>query len=1391
MSAIIRQQLQLLLPTISTETGYGPDLEALPNEPSSLEVISVTAEKLSRKVARAQALLESWTTILVASAKEVRDEENALFAGFLFGGKSPSDIIAEGYDVQTKLDIKIDRIRNLAAQPPPPTGQTSTSFIRPTINLPALQLPDFDGHEANWPSFWAAFSHTIHDNPSLTGGQKLTYLVGRLRGSARTLVDGFTLTDHNYPIVVDLLKGRYGDDDKRADRLRSELFHLAKPTGHSVSLRNFSENVDRICRQLESLGNNLDNNSFLTVAIKEKLPTDIKAQLYDKEMEEGRAWTSKEWRERLARIVRLKEAIHAPWETPPAPAHSQAPKPLPPRYSEPIRRAFPVVGEIRKINGGRECSLCLRDGHKPSNCAIYQTVQQRINRLAEQGRCSLCAREGHHKDVCPSSARCFRCGGRHHLLVCPSPNNTPARGSNSAPLGFRMPAEKSKAPQANSLAPRPNGAGEHSNPQIAFTIAERDSPTYFNELCPGELQRPTAYLMVKEISVFNNNGHPISVPVFFDPGSQPSFISSDLVSIISPDLLAVENMAVGGFSGNAAPETMRFSSPRFLIRLRRLNGEWEGVELNQTTKIIPPVEFLKEICWHSAKPEKMGVAVKEPKILLGVREFWRFVVGKQEIFPGLFRIETVFGPVFGGEASQPSDSINSVPITCSLSVSGAIVSRKNPEELVKQLWSLESIGISDPLDVNDDSLAIAHFRDSVKFKEGRYEVGWPWRPGGRNRLADNFCLAFSRLSALSRRLLVNPEFREKYQATISDQLERGIIEPADRTGAAEHYIPHQAVVTPKKLRVVYDASAHEKGKPSLNELLFPGPNLVPELAGVLLRFRATAYPVLGDIEKAFLAVGLLEEDREVAKFLWLKDPSQPLTPGNLAIYRFKRIAFGVNSSPFLLASVLQHHLSSVEDSLNMARNFYVDNLLLCNESAEEAVVAVQTARRVMAMAGMRLREFVAPDPSVLSFLPPDEVLVGDVQKVLGIHWNLPEEKLIFELPAAGNFPPTRRGILGTIASLFDPLGCRAVHLEMVDSLSAVDFLDAFRRFVARRGTPRRVWSDNGTQLVLGRQLLRAYYDLPVDWKLIPPHSPWAGGVYERMVGLVKTAFRRSLGKRLATWGQLQTLTHEIEAILNSRPITKPRSAKVLLGNGKEWERSVNQLVPLEGSAEWADVSPPAGKEKEPVESIEGNGKKGDKIRLFPGPQQQRRTEPSANWGRRPTVVGNESGDEDEVSFHFAEPISRNQSPTTSHPSGNRPRERSFRPQSPTGEVGKPRLLTRLGYALSPTLFGPLFVLGVISLVNAGLDVMPITANTEECFVNHGGTECHFDSVTSLTLLPVGQKVELASLFVVFKKVWAGPDLTRLICRQFSVAQGPDHVWGHFVRIWESTSMSPS
>ena len=119
------------------------------------------------------------------------------------------------------------------------------------------------------------------------------------------------------------------------------------------------------------------------------------------------------------------------------------------------------------------------------------------------------------------------------------------------------------------------------------------------------------------------------------------------------------------------------------------------------------------------------------------------------------------------------------------------------------------------------------------------------------------------------------------------------------------------------------------------------------------------------------------------------------------------------------------------------------------------------------------------------------------------------------------------------------LTTRAVYLEPVWGLTAEQFLHAYRRFVARRGRPARILSDNGTQFVLTAKTLKECCRPPnqVDWTFIPQLSPWQGGVYERLVALVKSAFKSTLGRTTLTKEELRTFTAEVEAAINSRPLT--------------------------------------------------------------------------------------------------------------------------------------------------------------------------------------------------------------------------------------------------------------
>ncbi|KRY06469.1 hypothetical protein T12_8984, partial [Trichinella patagoniensis] len=134
--------------------------------------------------------------------------------------------------------------------------------------------------------------------------------------------------------------------------------------------------------------------------------------------------------------------------------------------------------------------------------------------------------------------------------------------------------------------------------------------------------------------------------------------------------------------------------------------------------------------------------------------------------------------------------------------------------------------------------------------------------------------------------------------------------------------------------------------------------------------------------------------------------------------------------------------------------------------------------------------------------------------------------------------------------LFTCMVVRAIHLELVPDQTIESFLRALRRFVARRGRPDTIQSDNFRTFHQANVFLKHLFSGQnwetvqrhlaserVEWIFITERAPWCGGYWERLVRSVKTALKATLGQCLAAPDELRTVLCEVEARVNDRPLT--------------------------------------------------------------------------------------------------------------------------------------------------------------------------------------------------------------------------------------------------------------
>ena len=263
--------------------------------------------------------------------------------------------------------------------------------------------------------------------------------------------------------------------------------------------------------------------------------------------------------------------------------------------------------------------------------------------------------------------------------------------------------------------------------------------------------------------------------------------------------------------------------------------------------------------------------------------------------------------------------------------------------------------------------------------------------------------------------------KKDYEEIIEKQSESGIIEAAPEEPTGERvYMRHKPVVrneaTSTKVRMVFDASAKPTPNTnSVNDCMFTGPPLQRLLWDILIRARMSLQLILADIQKAFLQIRLKEDDRDAFRFLFNIN-------GIEKHFRFARIPFGVESSPFMLGATVQHHLDrqsiDFEDTVQALKdNTNVDNIMQIGSGSSELEKFKLEATEILESAKLPIHKW---ESSVEALDSED---MPNPSKILGLTWDKKEDEMCISVPEySQETKVTKKSIVSYLGKVYDPLG---------------------------------------------------------------------------------------------------------------------------------------------------------------------------------------------------------------------------------------------------------------------------------------------------------------------------------------------------------------------------------
>ena len=975
-------------------------------------------------------------------------------AGLLCDRPTTSSSLEAGHspeDVKPPISVR----ENSAAPTKSPEYADALASVIRHMNRPRPEMMTFDGNPLDYGKFITNFdTHIISDMDTDT--EKLSYLLQCCKGPAKRLIEICYHTavidpKQSYLDARKRLHEHYGKDYIIASACVESLIKGSniKPYD-SEGLLQFATQLRACFITVERMHYFGDLNTFQTlISIAKRLPFKLREKWARKaseiESNESRVALFKDFvvfveAESTLSNSRFRKALNESTydsnkRTPPVRQRVAT-------HTVVVNRSVEQGHSSKPKLPGMKCPCC-EGQHQLSKCYRFRGFPRSGRRLflRDHRLCDNCFQAGHFARECTVESKCTveGCKERHDTLLHPTQTTTTSAHSGAN-------ADESRAGSSKSSAPR-DGSQQISNVSSSKPTSGNNKLTASSDatFCtPSDKNDRSVYLCIVPVRV-QSEDKVITTYAFLDQGSTVTLCDERLLK-----LLKVKGQPTEFNLTTISHRSQRRSGVEISLIILSLD-ERSSFDLPSvlSVKDLPvkpntiPAKGVLEKFSHLEGLQFPKIQKKDVLLLIGadVPEIFNVLetrIGKprQPIAVKFPLGWTLMGP--SAERAAQHDTSPTFHVNFTKIDNDAL------HKQVERLWQTDFADSSCDTGIatsREDRYALKLLEESVRFNGANYELPLLWKPHAPP-LRNNRAVAVRRLVSLEKRLKADDHLRESYVKTVNTYIEKGYAQELSDENEGEDgkvwYLPHHAVMHPRKpdkVRVVFDCSAKYCGL-SLNDVLLQGPCLANDLVATLLRFRQEQIVLVGDIESMFHRIRVRKEDCNALRFLWWPDGDLEKTP---TAHQMLVHLFGATSSPvcanYCLRRVADDFGSEFDFKVTetVKKNFYVDDYLCSVSTEEDAITLVNSVCKLLAKGGFRLTKFVSNSSKVMETIPESERaktvakldLSGGVeQRVLGVNWNVIEDKIGFKIDLPKR-PCTRRGILSVTCSLYDPLGLAA------------------------------------------------------------------------------------------------------------------------------------------------------------------------------------------------------------------------------------------------------------------------------------------------------------------------------------------------------------------------------